>query len=543
MKISVAVLLFIFFFSPGSEFYAQPQITLAPASLSYTDVFNRLDSVRITNTGNQPLIIDSIGYNDSLYAVDYNITANFPLTLQPGESFVMDCFFWNIYRYYRVNQDVIFYNNSQTPQKSLPISVNLTLPAPQYGYLIGAVTDGINPVSDAKVYFFRDGYILLDSTTTDTDGYFSMYIPYGKYLVGAKTGSSYLSFYPSTTSPFRSVLYNLITPQSAQLILQIIPRVSTGNTIAGKLKTAVNNNLINKGIVVTRKGKHTPTSPDMPVSGAAAPEEIAALTLSDGSYSAEDVSGSSFLLLQSYASFKAPGYFNTSFTYAPNWNNADSILPSGYTGGKDIVLLKNTAYGNGEIEGRVLVQGMTPGDPRLKGFTVTAYKLPDFLPVASSLLDDDDEYEIEHLPLGTYQVTLERPGDLILYGNQITLSDSSSKFENINFIVPLSNLEDSPQPSDYLIFRNHPNPFNPITNLTFNILTLSDVNLTVYDIQGEMISTLINKELTAGTYTLTWDGKNSAGDPMQSGVYFARLNIIDIFGVNVSKTIKLMLLK
>ncbi len=543
MKTFPLFTIFLFFFVPASEFQAQPQITLTPASLSYTNVFNRLDSVTITNTGNQPLVIDSISFNDSLYAVDYNITANFPLTLQPGQSFVMDCFFWNIYRYYRVNQDVIFYNNSQIPQKSLPVTVNLTIPAPQYGYISGAVTDGLNPVPGAKVYFFRDGYIMLDSSVTDNDGYFNMYLPYGKYLVGVKTSGSYLSFYPSTTSPFKSVLYNLITPQSPNLNLQIIPRISTGNTIAGKLKTAGNNNLINKGIVVTRKGKHTPTSPDLPLNGAIAPEEIAALTLSDGSFYAEDISGSSYLLVQSYASFKAPGYYNSAFTYTPNWANADSILPSGYSGGRYIILTKNTAYGNGEIEGMVVIQGMTPGDPRLKGFTVTAYRLPEFLPVASSLLDDDDEYEIEHLPLGTYQLALERPGDVTLYSTEITLTDSASKFENINFIVPSSDIDETPQPADYLIFRNYPNPFNPLTNLNFNIETLSNVNLSLFDTNGELITTVIDRELAPGDYTLTWDGKNSEGVLVQSGVYFARLNIIDIFGVNISKTIKLLFLK
>jgi len=73
-------------------------------------------------------------------------------------------------------------------------------------------------------------------------------------------------------------------------------------------------------------------------------------------------------------------------------------------------------------------------------------------------------------------------------------------------------------PDDYYLETNQPNPFNPVTKISFGLPTASDVTLEIYNIIGQKTATLVNKRLEAGKYSYIWDGGNSA-----SGVYFYRL--------------------
>jgi predicted lipoprotein with Yx(FWY)xxD motif len=73
-------------------------------------------------------------------------------------------------------------------------------------------------------------------------------------------------------------------------------------------------------------------------------------------------------------------------------------------------------------------------------------------------------------------------------------------------------------PTKYGLLQNFPNPFNPETNIRFSIPDAGFVNLSVYDALGREVATLIQENLSAGNYRITW---NAAANP--SGVYFYRL--------------------
>lgn len=73
------------------------------------------------------------------------------------------------------------------------------------------------------------------------------------------------------------------------------------------------------------------------------------------------------------------------------------------------------------------------------------------------------------------------------------------------------------------LFPNHPNPFNPATTIRFELATESRVTLTVYDVSGRRIRTLIDKRMEPGAHDALWEGTNDRGDQMSSGVYFLRL--------------------
>jgi flagellar hook assembly protein FlgD len=81
--------------------------------------------------------------------------------------------------------------------------------------------------------------------------------------------------------------------------------------------------------------------------------------------------------------------------------------------------------------------------------------------------------------------------------------------------------------------QNYPNPFNPITNVKFSILNSGNVKITVYDIRGKEVQTLVNERLQPGTYEVMFDGSM-----LTSGVYLYRMS-----ANNYSETKKLILIK
>jgi hypothetical protein len=78
-------------------------------------------------------------------------------------------------------------------------------------------------------------------------------------------------------------------------------------------------------------------------------------------------------------------------------------------------------------------------------------------------------------------------------------------------------------PLKYKLSQNYPNPFNPTTQIRFEIPETQNVTLTIYDILGRNIRTMVNSEMSAGKYTKTWDGLDKSGSQVASGIYFYRL--------------------
>jgi len=80
-------------------------------------------------------------------------------------------------------------------------------------------------------------------------------------------------------------------------------------------------------------------------------------------------------------------------------------------------------------------------------------------------------------------------------------------------------------PQQFALSQNYPNPFNPTTRISFQIPTTAEgqARLVIYDMLGRQVRTLLNRELTAGYYDLSWDGNTDNGLPAASGIYLYRL--------------------
>ena len=93
-------------------------------------------------------------------------------------------------------------------------------------------------------------------------------------------------------------------------------------------------------------------------------------------------------------------------------------------------------------------------------------------------------------------------------------------------------------PREYFLAHNVPNPFNPVTQISYGLPKTSQVSLRIFDVQGRLVKTLVDVEQRGGYYNVAWDGRNDVGRSVASGVYFYRLQAGEF-----EKTNKMLLVK
>ena len=86
------------------------------------------------------------------------------------------------------------------------------------------------------------------------------------------------------------------------------------------------------------------------------------------------------------------------------------------------------------------------------------------------------------------------------------------------------NIDDESLPLKFSVSANYPNPFNPVTTFSIDLPAQSSVNAAVYDLYGRKIATLLHSVLHAGSYNLSWQGRNDAGVMVSAGMYFLKVD-------------------
>jgi len=123
---------------------------------------------------------------------------------------------------------------------------------------------------------------------------------------------------------------------------------------------------------------------------------------------------------------------------------------------------------------------------------------------------------------GAYNVSLTASGP---YG-------SDTRMETVQTIVAIEDLNNIV--AEYTLKQNYPNPFNPVTMISYQLAVTSDVELSIYNLLGQKVATLVNKKQAAGKYSLNWDATG-----FTSGVYIYTLST----GTGYKQSRKLVLLK
>ena len=116
-----------------------------------------------------------------------------------------------------------------------------------------------------------------------------------------------------------------------------------------------------------------------------------------------------------------------------------------------------------------------------------------------------------------------------------TENEFGSLLDTLNIhVIPVSAVGELPDVASDFILSSFPNPFNPLTNISFEVSVASDITIKLFDVLGNELCTLLdNKEMTVGKYTITWNAQN-----YPSGIY-----ICTLISGKFKKTTKLLLIK
>ena len=101
----------------------------------------------------------------------------------------------------------------------------------------------------------------------------------------------------------------------------------------------------------------------------------------------------------------------------------------------------------------------------------------------------------------------------------LTLKDSAGHQWSFNVKVNMgSNI-----PACYALYNNYPNPFNPSTTIRYALKESGHARLVIFNVLGQEVRNLVDKEQAVGLFTVKWDGRNDNGEKVSSGMYFYRL--------------------
>jgi len=243
------------------------------------------------------------------------------------------------------------------------------------------------------------------------------------------------------------------------------------------------------------------------------------------------------LVIQSLDNINAPGVVivnsgDTSITYAPEIGfsgnaNFDYIISDNRGGMDTATVFINILIGN------------RPPIAQNDTLTIQQDSVVTIYPLMNDTDPDGDSLTIAQIgDIGTSGMLVINSGDSsITYLPTIGFSGSVGFFYVISdgnggmddalitiTVTPKSAVMDQNVPSIYALFQNFPNPFNPVTTISYALPKKSRVILRIFSITGSEIRTLIDEEKSAGSYKAIWDARDRFGRSVGSGIYFYQLN-------------------
>tara|TARA_B100000945_G_scaffold230379_1_gene186796 strand:+ start:389 stop:1762 length:1374 start_codon:yes stop_codon:yes gene_type:complete len=149
-------------------------------------------------------------------------------------------------------------------------------------------------------------------------------------------------------------------------------------------------------------------------------------------------------------------------------------------------------------------------------------------------------------PEGSASILLTLNAEGINPGNYTAgISINSNDPDQGTVIIPLSltvngmsSENEALLPQEFALHQNYPNPFNPVTRIRYDLPENSMVNITVYDMLGREVNTLVNKVQDAGFKSIIWDATNDYGKSVSAGIYLYQIKAGDFM-----RTEKMVLLK
>ncbi len=98
-------------------------------------------------------------------------------------------------------------------------------------------------------------------------------------------------------------------------------------------------------------------------------------------------------------------------------------------------------------------------------------------------------------------------------------------FYSTGVLTNIGGKEGASKPSNFKLGQNHPNPFNPVTNISYQVSSPGKVTIKIFNSIGQEVRTLLDKSQEPGEYSMQWDGKGNNGEALASGTYFYQMQV------------------
>lgn len=204
-----------------------------------------------------------------------------------------------------------------------------------------------------------------------------------------------------------------------------------------------------------------------------------------------------------------PNEWHIQDTPNPNTSPYQSTIP-----------VELTAFHASLIDGKILLNWITKTETENLGFHIyrSIDEHADFSKITTDLIKGAGTSDQSH----TYYFIDKN----VIPGNTYYYKLADVDFNgNINFHGPISVTVEAMTPTKYMLEQSYPNPFNPETAINFSIKETGKVSLKIYNLQGQLIRSLVDEDKSAGSYSIIWNGTNDKGTGVSSGTYLYTLKV------------------
>ena len=118
-------------------------------------------------------------------------------------------------------------------------------------------------------------------------------------------------------------------------------------------------------------------------------------------------------------------------------------------------------------------------------------------------------------------------GELVYFVTAVYTDGESEMSNTYETYIEVSDDDLNDAPVKTTLWRNFPNPFNPETNISFSLEYLQKVDISIYNVRGQLVKKLVNNDFEKGFHSIIWDGKDNNGNNVVSGVYFYQMRADD----------------
>ena len=373
---------------------------------------------------------------------------------------------------------------------------------------------------------------------TDSAGRFSVQLPQGSFIAYAEAKAHVKMFYKQKTN---LLLADTIRVSSnldgINFNLPPLPAIVLGE-INGTVTDSATARGVRSRIVAFRELWTTTVNPILVLPGGSyVPSAYVVDTDSLGKYSIPNVLAGQYYVLAVPMGNYAPAYYSASGS-TQNWNKATRVPVNGnVVAGIDIVVkpLAKSMVGYTFVTGTVRTNsssGRTSGMVGVAGAIVYAANTDGTI-YGYDVTDENGSYAIAGAAPGNYTLFVDAPGFSSSssmaakpsYGTDAKGAAQGALGVDFSLSTVVTSVEETQPlvPSGYALEQNYPNPFNPTTQILFSLPNTERVTLTIYNLLGQKMAMLADGLMAAGSHVVTWNGRDSRGVQLPSGVYFYRL--------------------